>query len=223
MRKLPAALLLLTAFAAHAEPPTFDRAKRLLERGHSAAAAGDTLSALGYYRDAISAAPRRDDGYIALGELYLALGEPARALEVLQAGGRWTVHAEALWMALFATHQALHEDAKALDALRHLRRLEPESRRCLSALAELTEAHGAFIEALAARRGLLTLLERDRAQAEAAREQRARVRALELLLGGAELARSKSQCGAGSAVERALASCNQHGLFVRTGAVDPTP
>jgi tetratricopeptide (TPR) repeat protein len=216
MRKLPAALLLLTAFAAHAEPPTVDRARRLLERGHSAAALGDTLSALGYYRDAISAAPRRDDGYIALGELYLALGEPARALEVLQAGMRWTIHAEALWMALFAAHQALHEDAKALDALRQLRRLEPASRRCLAALAELTEAHGAFIEALAARRGLLTLLERDTPQAEAVREQRAHVRALELLLGGAELVRSKSQCSTESAVERALAGCNEDGLSMKT-------
>lgn len=208
MPKLTFALVLFTALAAQAEPPTFDRAGRLLERGRSAAAAGDTLSALGYYRDAISAAPRRDDGYVALGELYLALGEPARALEVLQAGGRWTVHGEALWMALFAAHQALHEDARALDALRQLHRLEPESQRCLSALAEQTEARGAFIEALAARRSLLTLLERDPAQAEAAREQRAHVRALELLLGGAELVRSKSQCSTGSAVERALARCN---------------
>lgn len=207
MGRFLAVVIFLTAFAVQAEPPTFDRAKRLIERGRSAAAAGDTLSALGYYRDAISAAPRRDDGYIALGELYLVLGEPARALEVLQAGARWTIRGEALWLALSAAHQALHEDAKALDALRQLHRLEPESQRCLSALAEQTEARGSFIEALAARRSLLTLLERDPTQAEATREQRAHVRALEVLLGGAELVRTRSACTNGTPVERALARC----------------
>lgn len=198
MQRVLCVFTLMVAFAvtARAEPP-FDRAGRLIERGHAAASVGDALSALGYYRDAISAAPRRDDGYIALGELYLQLGEPARALEVLLAGARWTVRGEALWLGVYAAYAALHDEDKALEALRQLRRVEPASRRGLTALAEQAERRGLFIEALAARRSLAAL------DGESA--QRTQVRALEVLLGPADRARARSCTG--SAVDRALARC----------------
>ncbi len=199
MRRFIVAWLIGWSMPAGAEPPRVDRASLLVARGQSAAAAGDTLSALGYYRDAISAAPRRAEGYVALGEQYLALGEPSRALEVLLAGSRYTVRGEALWLALYTTYGALRDDAHALDALRKLRRMEPESLRGLSALAEQAEKRGLFLEALAARRSLLALT------AEA--EQRTRVRALELLLGNADLVRGNVACSSGTAVERALARC----------------
>ncbi|HEX5657748.1 MAG TPA: tetratricopeptide repeat protein [Polyangiales bacterium] len=191
------ALVLIACFSLRAQ--AYDRAGQLIARGRAAAAAGDTLSALGYFRDAIAAAPRRDDGYVALGEAYLALGEPSRALEVLLAGSRWTARGEALWLALHTTYTALHDDARALDALRELRRREPESTRGLHALADEAERRGLFLEALAARRSLAALTDDA--------EQRARVRALELLLGNADLVRARAACTGSSAVERALSRC----------------
>ncbi|MET0286432.1 MAG: hypothetical protein ABW352_18265 [Polyangiales bacterium] len=199
MRVVLVVCVLLASVGAAAEPPTFDRAASLIARGRAAEDAGNTLSALGYYRDAVAAAPRRDVGYVALGEAYLRLGEPSRALEVLLSGSRWTVRGETLWLALHATYQALHDDARALDALRKLRRMEPESTRGLSALADEAEQRGAFLEALAARRSLLALT--------GAEDQRARVRALELLLGNADPVRAKLACSTGTPVERALARC----------------
>jgi tetratricopeptide (TPR) repeat protein len=193
-----ALLVLGLTVKALAEPPAFDRTAHLIGRGRAAEEAGDTLSALAFYRDAISAAPRRDDGYIALGQLYLTLGEPTRALEVLLSGARWTVRGESLWLAIYGAYAALHDDDKAIDALRKLRRMEPESTRCLAALAAEAERRGLFIEALAARRSLLALGDDT---------QRAQVRALEVLLGSAELVRSRAACASGSAVERALARC----------------
>jgi tetratricopeptide (TPR) repeat protein len=189
-------LIMLSSVRAEAQP--FDRAGHLIARGRAAAAAGNTLAALGYYRDAVAAAPRRVEGYVALGEAYLALGEPSRALEVLLAGSRWSVRGEALWLALYATYSALHDDARALEALRELRRREPSSMRGLSALADEAEKRGLFIEALAARRSLL---------ASGDAEQRARVRALEVLLGNADSVRGRVACESGTAVERALARC----------------
>jgi tetratricopeptide (TPR) repeat protein len=191
-------LVLIALWSVRAEAQQFDRAGLLIARGRAATAAGNTLSALGYYRDAIAAAPRRDDGYVALGEAYLSLGEPARALEVLLAGSRWSVRGEALWLALHATYTALHDDVRALEALRELRRREPSSARGLSALADEAERRGLFLEALAARRSLL---------ASGDLEQRARVRALEVLLGNADLVRARAACATGTAVERALARC----------------
>jgi predicted Zn-dependent protease len=191
--------ILLVSTRVSAEPPAFDRAASLIARGRAAEAAGDALSALGYFRDAVAAAPRRDVGYVALGEAYLKLGEPSRALEVLLSGARWTVRGEALWLALHATYVAVRDDAHALDALRRLRRMEPTSERGLSALADEAERRGAFVEALAARRSLLALTGDE--------TQRAHVRALEVLLGNADLVRAKAACGTGTAVERALAHC----------------
>ena len=189
-----------------------ERATRLVARGHVLREAGDTISALAYFRDAISAAPRRPEGYEALGDLYLALDEPQRALEVYEAGARWAVRGEALWLGLAAALHKLGQHERALDALRHLRALEPSSRAGLAALADASEARGSFVEALAARRALLELLAAEpdsEALAAARADQDARVRALSLLLGAAERVRTKTICSAAepSPVRRALARC----------------
>jgi tetratricopeptide (TPR) repeat protein len=185
-----------------------DRVTRLLARGQASARAGDTLSALGYYRDAISAGPRRSEGYVALGELYLTLEEPVRALEVFEAGVRASQGGEPLYLGLAATLQQLGQTERALDVLRRLRGLSP-SALGLRRLAEAAEARGAFVEALATRRALLEQLT---ARAEPADQteqaaERAQVRALELLLGSADRVRARSACSADSLVQRALARC----------------
>jgi len=209
---LAAANLALAGFASAQPSYAADRVARLIARGNVLREAGDTISALAYYRDAISAAPRKAEGYVALGELYLALDEPARALEVYTAGTRSGVHGEALWLGLAAALDKLGQHERALDALRRLRALDPGSQSGLAALADASEAHGSFVEALAARRALLALLadepESD-AQVALLADQNARVRALCYLLGAAERVRTKTICASAeqSQVRRALARC----------------
>jgi tetratricopeptide (TPR) repeat protein len=191
--------------------PRLDRAARLVARGRVLREGGDTISALAYFRDAIAAAPRRAEGYEALGELYLALDEPVRAIEVYEAGARWAVRGEALWLGLAAALHKLGQDERALDALRRLHALDPGSRAGLVALAEASEARGSFVEALAARRALVALLaaepKSDALAAELA-DQNARVRALSYLLGAADRVRTRTICKAEhSLVRRALAHC----------------
>lgn len=190
----------------------FDRTSRLLARGQLLRDAGDSISALAYFRDAVAAAPREPQGYVALGSLYLELDEPLRALEVFETGARLAQRGEGLWLGLARTLQKLGQDARALEALRTLRSTDPTGRAGLTALAEATESRGSFIEALGARRALLALLagEPPGDDREAMlNEQRARVRALELLIGGAERVRARSVCNTGepSPVRRALAAC----------------
>lgn len=207
--------LLFVGHPASAQPPASapvaaaDRVRRLVERGDLRRAAGDAISALGYYRDAIGAGPRRSEGYVALGACYLALGEPLRALEVYDAAARAQVFAEPLVIAHAATLMQLDQSARALALLRRLVQSEPASRAGLAALADLSESRGAFIEALSARRALLALIvgAPDSAPTEV-RDARTRVRALERLLGGAERVRSPTRCENGaSAVTLALARC----------------
>jgi tetratricopeptide (TPR) repeat protein len=198
---------------AHAQPEyAQSRAARLIARGQLLQEGGDTISALAYFRDAISAAPRQASGYVALGALYRELNEPQRALEVYEAGSRWAGRDEALWLGLAATLQALGQHERALTALRQLHALDPGARAGLAALADATEARGSFVEALAARRALADLLSREptsEAVTAALTEQRARVRALSYLLGGAERVRGKPACAPEqvSVVRRALARC----------------
>ena len=52
--------------------PALRRARQLVRRGDRLLAAGDRGSAIGYYRDAVRAAPRSPIGYVALGEAYRA-------------------------------------------------------------------------------------------------------------------------------------------------------
>lgn len=220
LRSLALALVLavlshggLDAPRAHAQPEYAQgRAARLIARGELLREAGDTISALAYFRDAISAAPRQPAGYVALGALYRELGEPLRALEVYEAGSRWAGADEALWLGLAATLQALGQHERALTALRQLLALDPTARAGLAALADASEARGSFVEALAARRALVDVLLSEpssEAVTAALSDQRARVRALSFLLGAAERVRGKAVCATGEAslVRRALARC----------------
>jgi len=190
---------------AWAQPnPHIDRVARAIERGDTHRNVGDSVSAVAFYRDAIAAAPRRSEGYAALGALYLTLGEPARALEVLEAGVRVGARGEALWLAYARALETLGQARRALEALRRWVELEPDSLGALRALADAAERSGAFVEALAARRALL-----DKLTAGAQGPEQAQVRALERLLGAAEHVRAAAQCKepSDSALARALARC----------------
>lgn len=230
---LGAAVFLAVPLRVRAEPVArtvqADRVARLIARGEACRAAGDVISALGLFRDAISAAPRKSEGYVALGELYLALEEPQRALEVFETGTRAAASDEALWLGLSASLSKLGQHGRALDALRRLHSLSPTPRG-LRALAEAAETRGAFVEALAARRGLVAQLVRltagpaadtagdtaagaDTRDADDARAalklERAHVRALELLLGAADPVRAQAACSdpRTGLVQRALSRC----------------
>ena len=209
------ALLTLRPLAAAQPNATVDRVARLVERGDAHRAIGDAVSALAFYREAIAASPRRSEGYAALGGMYLELGEPARALEVFESGVRATARGEALWLGYARTLEQLGQHARAVDTLRRFLTIEPSSRAGLRALAEGAERRGAFVEALSARRALFDQLNAASAGAangELLREvaaERAQVRALERLLGGAERVRSRETCETADAsdVARALARC----------------
>jgi tetratricopeptide (TPR) repeat protein len=202
-----------------------ERVAWMIAHGDAAQRAGNAIAALSYYRDAISAAPRKSEGYVALGSMYLTLDEPLRALEVFEVGTRAAASDEALWLGLAETLRKLGQDERALDALRHLRALTP-SPRGLAALAEALAARGSFVEALAARRALVEQLvnassadapagepsAQDAAAPDLAAElraQRAQVRALELLLGSADRVRARDVCSepGASVLLRALARC----------------
>jgi hypothetical protein len=72
-RRLAAgAVLLLAVSISNARalpppPPPASSLTTLLARGDAALAAGDSISAIGYYRDAVGRAPRDARGYLALG------------------------------------------------------------------------------------------------------------------------------------------------------------
>ncbi|MDB4988365.1 MAG: hypothetical protein JWN04_3543 [Myxococcaceae bacterium] len=190
-----------------------ERVARLLARGEALREAGNAVSAVAYFRDAINAAPRRSEGYLALGQLYLQLDEPVRALEVFEVATRAAAdHSEALWLGLAAALSKLGQEERALGTLRQLVQQRPTPLG-LRALAAAAEARGLFLEALSARRALVDALlpaghESDAARDELATE-RGQVRALELLLGAADRVRDRSLCGEpdASAITRALARC----------------
>lgn len=203
-----ALLLALWSSAAAAErPEPSERHARLVARGDLHAARGDTLTALGLYRDAITAAPRRGEGYAALGALYLRLSEPGRALEVFETGVRNAGQGEALWLGYAEALREAGEPERALWALRSLRTLEPESHAGLGALASALEQRGGYIEALSVRRKRVELLAR--VNAPELELERSQVRALEYLLGASERTHARQRCTPTltSAVLRALAAC----------------
>jgi cytochrome c-type biogenesis protein CcmH/NrfG len=208
--------LALLAAPSHGQPSTtferVDRVARAIERGDAHRKIGDAVSALAFYRDAITIAPRRFEGYAALGAMYLSLGEPARALEVYENGVRSAAGGEALWLGYATTLEQVGQPERARAALRHFVTLEPSARAALRALAEAAARHGAFVEALGARRALVDQLERATLHRPELRDEltleRAQVRALERILGAAERVRSRERCDEQHAqVARALAHC----------------
>jgi len=199
-------VLMLTASSASAQARG---TSFLIVRGDAALRAGDSISSLSLYREAVGRAPRDVAGYLALGNGYLAVNEPKHALEVFEAGVRNTRGSEPLSLGLARCYAALGFGEQALLVLRQLANNAGGSRALYEALAERAEASGAFVEALAARRAVLSKLRAVQdAHEEDLRLARTRVTALELLLAGADrLARGSCQERGPSQVIAALLGC----------------
>jgi predicted Zn-dependent protease len=195
--------------AGHALPPSPGAVPGLVARGDAALARGDSISAIGYYRDAVNRAPRDTAGYAALGRAYLTLREPEHAREAFMAGLHNTRGSEELSLGLAQTYELLDDPGHALLTLRELVATGAHSQALLDKLAQLAEATGALSEALAARRALMSAAAADPGKAgEALRQAQIRVSALLLLLGPADRL-STAHCAerAGSAFLRQLSSC----------------
>ncbi|HEX6240086.1 MAG TPA: hypothetical protein VFZ61_04310, partial [Polyangiales bacterium] len=195
--------------AARAVPPAHDPLRTLIGRGDLALARGDSISAIGYYRDAINRAPRAPEGYAALGRAYLVLKEPEHARETFAWGLRNTRGSEPLALGLSDSLRALGDDQAALELLRQQLATAGGGALLLEQLALLAEAAGALTEALAARRALLRLVAADPASpAETLRQAQIRVSALQLLLGPADrLGAVHCAEREGSALLSALCGC----------------
>lgn len=215
MRLVRASLLLLSALlcsAAAAEPIvplSANPVLQLIARGDAAMRRGDSISAISYYRDAVGRAPRDARGYVALGQAYLAVREPEHAREALESGVRHTNGSEALSLGLVQVYEQLGKPERALATVRALALTAEDVLFVNETLARLAERSGAFTEALAARRRKLARLRADGETAHAAYEQEAlHVRALMVLLGGAErLGRAQCATRRTSVVLSALLGC----------------
>jgi tetratricopeptide (TPR) repeat protein len=183
-------LALGAAGGARALPPTPDAASPLLQliaRGDTALRRGDSISAISFYRDAVTRAPRDPRGYAALGRAYLTVREPEHAREAFESGTRHTNGSDALSLGLIETYEQLGKHEQALAVARALARTAEDVLLAQETLARLAERRAAFSEALAARRKRLAQLRAQGEERRAERDQEAlRVRALVLLLGGAE-------------------------------------
>jgi tetratricopeptide (TPR) repeat protein len=182
---------------------------QLIARGDAALHGGDSISAIAFYRDAVSRAPRDPRGYAALGHAYLTVHEPEHAREAFESGLRHTHGSEALSLGLVEVYEQLGKHERALATARALLQGAEDVLFVSETVARLAEQSGALTEALAARRRKLARLRADGETARAAYDQEAtRVRALVLLLGSAELlSRARCTTRAGSVVLAELLGC----------------
>ena len=223
MRSLRARLLLVSLLAlpagqAAALPPAPAESPllQLIARGDTALAARDSISAIFYYREAVTRAPRDARGYTALGRAYLAVREPEHAREAFESGLRHTNGSEALSLGLVEVYEQLGQYERALTTARAIARDADDVLFVNDTLARLAERRGAYTEALAARRRKLSRLRADAREqspdGEVARalytREETHIRALMLLIGGPERL-SRQQCVArpASVVLTALLGC----------------
>lgn len=167
-------------------------------RGDALRAAGDRGSAIGWYRDAISADPSDALSYERLGRVYLERGAFDDARAAFEAGvARRPDHA-ALWLGLAEVLEAMGAPDDAARAMRELTRRAPEDPDAWRARAALAMRRGAWSEALAVYRRIALLP----GASEELREEAARsLVALRFLVGTSDPVR---RCDEDSEVRRAL-------------------
>ncbi|MFT3922402.1 MAG: tetratricopeptide repeat protein [Myxococcales bacterium] len=197
--------VLASGVSAQPAPAHADRVGELVARGLAYEQRGDPSSALGFFRDAVTAGPRDERGYAALGAGYLALSEWSRAQETFEAGVRAVPSSEKLWFGLYESERNMNRSPRALAALRAARSAQPSSVRVLTALADLASELGLWSDALAATRTLAALAV-TRPNELDANTWRLRTRALELILGSSERVHHQT-CPAATAVLSALGRC----------------
>ncbi len=184
------------------------RAARLIARGDRLRAAGDSVSASAFYRDAISAAPREPDAYLALGDTYSAAGELSKAVEVFQVGLRYAGEHVLLLLGLARAYERNGNLIGALESLRVHALTYPSEAALHGERGRVAESLGRFVEALGARRMELHTWAQHSSDEEAKLQMSARIRALELLVASSDRARSHQLCAfMTSPVRRALARC----------------
>ncbi len=202
--------ILLCANASQAQAPMTpkERAARLTARGDQLRAAGDSVSATAFYRDAISVAPREPSAYLALGDTYAEAGELANAEEVFHVGLRYAGEQISLLLGLARAYERNGAPLRALESFRMFALAHPHEAMLQAEHARCAESLGRFVEALSARRMELqarTTVSRDeRLRSETA----ARIRALELLVASSDRARTPQLCALPlTPVRRVLARC----------------
>jgi predicted Zn-dependent protease len=183
-----------------------DRVALLVSRGEQRVQAGDPLSAIGYFRDAVTHAPRDPRGYLALARTYLETEQPERAVEVYEAALYACGERPDLLLALAEAQNRGDRPEVALLILRTLSERSPSQSEVHERRAEIAERTGRFAEALDARRAMLVLrAARDDADT---RDAMLRTRALSLLAGEADRLNRDVSCGEGaSQIRRSLADC----------------
>ncbi|HJL19653.1 MAG TPA: tetratricopeptide repeat protein [Sandaracinaceae bacterium LLY-WYZ-13_1] len=204
--------VLALAAGTRAQAPRRDRARpsaraaRLLQTGQAYLRAGDRGSAIGYFREAIQAAPRSPEPYAALGDAYRARGSLDDARAVYETGlARNPDHAP-LWLGLARTLVDAGDADAAAAAVRSLLARAPHHAEGLRLRADLARRRGAWSEALTAYRTLLASAdEAGLSEAERAEARRYEA-ALRLLARPLDPVSAPRACG-GSAVRRALAGC----------------
>jgi tetratricopeptide (TPR) repeat protein len=179
-----------------------DRAEALRAQGDAHLAAGDRGSAIGYYRDAITAFPADGPSYAALGRIYLDRGALADARTAFEAGVAHAPDHSPLHLGLAEVLDRMGAPDQAALVLRDLARRTPRDATVHAARADLARRRGAFGEALSAYRAILAL-EGD-APADLAADARRNASALRFLVGTLD---PVTRCPAASAVRRALAGC----------------
>lgn len=181
------ALAVAAPSALDAQTRRGERAERLIGRGRSLVAAGNSGSALAYFRRAVEVDPRAADAYLELARVYLAQGRAADALEALRVGLRRCPEAVSLQLLLARTLFERGDRAEAAAVLRDLVASAPTSVEAHRERAAQAEGRGAWSEALAAYRAILALHADGLAMPEAVvREAREHVAALRLLARGTD-------------------------------------
>lgn len=170
---------------------------------------GDSGSAVGYYRDALSVDATDARSYEGLARIYLARANLRDALEVLSVGLRRRPEDGGLWGAYADALVAQGDLAGAADALRERLLRTPDDVDALVARADVARRRGAWAEALACSRRVVDLAENGTTVApERASEARAFAAALSVLAGGTDPVRGAvDRCDHASFVRNALGGC----------------
>jgi tetratricopeptide (TPR) repeat protein len=183
-----------------------DRAAELRAQGDAHLAAGDRGSAIGWYRDALSADPSDARSYAALGRIYLDRGSLDDARAVLEAGASRAPDHAPLWLMLSEVLERIGAGEEAAQALRVLVRRQPTDPTAHRARAELARRRGAWSEALTAYRAIAALAEgATEVDPELVAQARDDIAALGVLV--ATLDPVRRGCETGSPLRRALARC----------------
>jgi len=170
---------------------------------------GDSGSAVGYFRDALSVDAADARSYEGLARIYLARANLRDALEVLSVGLRRQPEDGGLWGAYADALIAQGDLAGAAAALRERLVRAPDDLDALIARAEVARRRGAWAEALACNRRIVDLATSGSAVTVAQlAEARAYEAALSVLAGGTDPVRGAvERCDHPSFVRNALGGC----------------